>query len=331
MTDHWQKTIKYLALTRPAVTQLLDGSSVHRLGEGVLTVHVSREGALYHLGRIGREVNAAASQAWGQPLQVEFVNGAHLGVSEEITPAPEAAQLPAVGNLALMDLLARPIWVKHPRYLTLFYQPYFLTFSRFAGPRAFPLWQFLRDRVQPDREYKNAWTPVWEVLLKDLAEMTGFSAQQMTGCWRPCAAFDKALRETGQPIPCCLKQGATGRRTADGCNYWAAGVFQLLIEHGLAVIHVVGTASRNTRYALQVYRRVGLLTPWQVERLPADAQRAHQFFLTQELGIDYELWRQIETVSLVRLWRDDTGLGLATEGAGVLNATAFKNFFLPSF
>jgi len=324
MSDNWQKTIQFLALTRPAIRQLLGDSTVRSLESGCLTVHVSRDGARQHLERISREVEAAVSTVWGERLRVEFVNGATSEIPRSAAPEPEPEPAPAVGNLALMDLLSRPIWIKHPRYLSLFYQPYFLTFSRFAGPRAFPIWQFLRDRVQPDREYKNAWTPAWEVLLKDLAEMTGFSSQQLTGCWRICPAY-----APGQP--CCQRNGTPGRRAEDRCSYWAAGVLQLLIEHGLAVVHVLGTASRNTRYVLQVYRRVGLLTPWQVDRLPADIQRAHQLFLSQDLGLDYEVWRQIEAVNLTRLWRDDTGLSLAVEGAGVLNAQAFKSFFLPSF
>jgi hypothetical protein len=188
------------------------------------------------------------------------------------------------------------------------------------------VWQFIRDRLD-DKKYDKAWTPVWEVLLKDLAELTGCSSQQLTGCWRPCPAFERARAE-GATIPCCLGYGMVGQRDETACRYWASGVFQLLTEHGLAVIHQLGTAARNTRFVIQVYRRPALLTPWQVARLGSDGQRAHEVFLG-ELGIDVDLWRQIEVKSLSRVWRDDAGLSLATDGRGVLNAIAFKRFFLP--
>lgn len=333
MTDqaNWQQTLTDLAQQLPAATAgLLTDSEARELSGDLLTVYSPNPQTVAWLNNDphNRLIVRAASRVYGQPLRVVFVNGASVPPAREAEPAPEA---PAVGNLALMDLLSKPIWVKHPRYLSLFYQPYFTTFSRFAGQRAFPLWQYLRDRVN-DREYRIAWTPAWEVLLKELAELTGYSAQQMTGCWRPCPVFDQALATTGEPIACCLRYGSVGDRSEAGrCRYWAAGIFQLLVEHGLAVVHVIGTASRNTRYGLQIYRKLPLLTPWQVARLEPAAQRAHQVFLGEDLGIDYSVWSQIEAVSLMRLWREDTGLTLATEGDGVLNAYAFKTFFLPTF
>jgi hypothetical protein len=282
--------------------------------------------------RLHRVLLRTAAQLAGHQVEIRYApssssgrSNGHAPATSEIptSPADDPAGDPAE-TLAHFDQLARN-WTKHPRYLSLYYQPYLNTFSRFAGSRALAVWQFLRDR-QDDTKYKLAWTPVWEILLKDLARLTRCTSQQLTGCWRPCPVFDRALSETGEVIGCCRRYGYEGNRELPGerpmCRYWSAGVFQLLAEHGLAAVKQIGTAARNTRFAVQIYRWPPLLTPWQVGRFSNEAQQAHAAFLS-ELGIEPDAWNRVNAVSLMRVWFDRSGLVL--EGDGVLNAIAFKN------
>jgi hypothetical protein len=329
----------------------------------VLTLHPASAAARDWLeNRLHGMLLRTAESVAGRSVEIRYspsassgqANGNGVATSAGPEPAAErdadpvaTSEIPraaAADDLAHFDQLARN-WTKHPRYLSLYYQPYFSTFNRFAGSRALAVWQFIRDRLD-DKKYDRAWTPVWEVLLKDLARLTRCSSQQLTGCWRPCPVFDHALlAETGEVIDCCGRYGYPGNRELPGerpmCRYWSAGVFQLLAEHGLAAVRQIGTAARNTRFAVQIYRWPPLLTPWQTARFSDEARQAHAGFLG-ELGIDLSAWQQVEAVSLMRVWFDRSGLVLDDGGvlnaiafknpaeSNVLNAIAFKNFFLPA-
>lgn len=312
--------------SREQFNQLFGATTADEQGD-TLTIHAGSDSAREWLeNRLHPLLAKTAARLSGRPIQICY-NGSEPPTSEIPRFAAPIAIDPAE-SLAHFDQLARN-WTKHPRYLSLYYQPYFSTFNRFAGSRAMTVWQFIRDRLD-DKKYDQAWTPVWEVLLKDLARLTRCTSQQLTGCWRPCPVFDRALNETGEVIECCGRYGYPGNRELPGerpmCRYWSAGVFQLLAEHGLATVKQIGTAARNTRFAVQIYRWPPLLTPWQASRFSDEAQQAHARFLA-DLGIDLEEWRRVETVSLMRIWFDRSGLVLDD---GVLNAIAFKNFFLPA-
>lgn len=334
--DNWTKTTAYLALTRPGVSQLLDGSSVRSLAAGVLTVHVSREGALYHLGRIGREVDAAASSIWGERLRVEFVNGAapQVGISEV---EPEPLPAPVGPSPAVLEFdFSLDQWVKHPRYLSLFYQPYLASFGRFTS-RAFGVWQFLRDSFDL-KNRKEAWTPVYRSTLHDLAKANGCTPHQLAGVWSFCPLFERTLAETGEPLAvCCMRYNQAGRRDwpapateahPEGrpvCRYWKAGIFQLLAEHGLVVVEQAGTSSRTTVYRLQAARWPLLLTPAQVSRLDSSIWQAHEDFLANDLRLSVEAWRAVELVALAEVRADVSGLELdnATLSLNRLNRSFF--------
>jgi hypothetical protein len=327
--DQIKMQLKY-QMSQSQYESLIQWTTADETGD-CLTLHPANDAAremLVH--RLHPLLTRTAALVAGRPVEIRYANGngAAPAVVQETSEIPTSLD-DSADALAHFDQLTRN-WTKHPRYLSLYYQPYFNTFNRFAGSRALAVWQFIRDRLD-DKKYDRAWTPVWETLLKDLARLTRCSSQQLTGCWRPCPVFDRALADGGEVIDCCGRYGYPGNRELPGerpmCRYWSAGVFQLLAEHGLAAVKQIGAAARNTRFAIQIYRWPPLLTPWQASRFSAEAQQAHEAFL-RELGVDLEAWWRVEAVSLMRVWFDRSGLAL--EENGVLNAIAFKNFFLPS-
>lgn len=341
--DNWTKTITYLRQTRPGVVNLLNQSDAQTLDGDTLTIHVVDAAILPLLGRVRGEIETAAAVAYGQRLRVQFVNGAapaapaNFGNSEV---EPEPAQ-PARRSAALLEVdFSLDQWVKHPRYLSLFYQPYLASFGRFTS-RAFGVWQFLRDSFDL-KNRKEAWTPVYRSTLHDLAEATGCTPHQLSGVWSFCHLFDRAL-SGGEPLAvCCGRYHQAGRRDwpapateqyPEGrpvCRYWKAGIFQLLAEHGLIVVEQAGTSSRTTVYRLQAARWPLLLTPAQVGRLDGSIRQAHEDFLANDLRLSVEAWRAVELATLAEVRFDAAGVELDLHSQATLSLNRLNRSFFCS-
>lgn len=295
-------------MTRASFERSIAGTVLLGRQNGHYRVGVTDEAALDWLEhRLAGVVTRALVTVLAQPAQIKFellTPAAPLPAVE--APVTQAQQVPA--ELVEFDF-TRDQWVKHPRYLSLFYQPYLASFGRFTN-RAFGVWQFIRDSF----DLKNsgaAWSPVYRSTLHDLAKATGCTPHQLAGVWAFCPTFDRVLSETGEaPAGCCGRYGQVGRRDwpapanddyPEGrpvCRYWKAGIFQLLAEHGLAVVEQCGTSSRTTIYKIQIGRWPRLLTPMQVARLEPGVGEAHREFLRNDLRVEVERWQQVGAASL---------------------------------
>lgn len=335
-TELWQKTLKQLQgqMTRATFQQWFASSSVVGLEGDRLTVHVSGDGALDQASRYTRIIERTLAAVGGTPISLALVNGSGPS-SNPARPAREAEPSPAAADLAAFDF-TRDQWVKHPRYLSLFYQPYLASFGRFTN-RAFGVWQFVRDSF----DLKNLaapWSPIYRTSLHDLAAATGCTPHQLAGVWAFCPTFSRCLEETGEAIACCGRYQQMGRRDwpapateahPEGrpvCRYWKAGIFQLWAEHGLAVIKQAGTSTRTTFYQIQICRWPLLLTPRQVARLPEAIRQAHAEFLRDVLKVDLDQWQAIEQITLAAGRLDLSGLEIADE-AGTLSLYRLNQVF----
>ncbi len=127
---------------------------------------------------------------------------------------------------------------------------------------AFAIWIMLRTL---DKE-NVARGPRHRISVELLADTTGIGRQQITGRWR-------------------------GKE-------WEPGIFDILNREKVARIETVGKG-RNTIWWARVLNSLPLLTPQQVQRLPAALQDRHATFL-KDFSVDAERWEQIELPSLIQ-------------------------------
>ena len=97
------------------------------------------------------------------------------------------------------------------------------------------------------------------------------------------------------------RQKITGveREGGPGGKYWQPGAFDRLEGAGIAKTERLGSG-RNISYRVSCLHNLPLLTPAQVEILPAILQESHAEFL-RRASIEYQEWTQLELPTLVQL------------------------------
>jgi hypothetical protein len=89
------------------------------------------------------------------------------------------------------------------------------------------------------------------------------------------------------------------------CYYWREGLLHKLFEEHLLTIEI----SSTNRAKIQVWRTLGLLTPWQVSQLNAMLQAQHENWLERyghKFGISFDEWSEID-YRYMATHRDDYG------------------------
>lgn len=324
MTDLWPETLSQLRqqLT-PGEFHWLATSTADETGEG-LTVHLaSAQAAEYADHRLRPRIELWLRHVAGRDVVLSFVaNGVAPAPAPELPPPPDPAPAP---DLAGFDFYGEGGggWVRFPHYGPRFTRPY-------LGDEAFDIWEYIRAR-SPDALI--SWTPPIEITGAELALAIRANVQRVVGVWRQCKRFNKAYFEDGEVWPACCGDHAgeigliRSRLYPEGrpaCRFWVPGALEILEQEALAAIVKHGTSPRSTFYTIQVYQRLPLLTPFQVDRLPGKLQVAHARFLRKRGLAD--VWRQQygDLYSMLALGLDETGLELEPADTGVFRARARK-------
>lgn len=209
--------------------------------------------------RLQTTVERVLTGILGYPVAVSFLVTERVDPGQEVGPRLELGP----GDVAVKFYRFDPRemgFLQTPKYDIHFWQP-------LVGCVAFAVYQFLRCEEQ----LNHGWGQWFRVTVERIKGTLGVGRQAITG---------------------------VERTRADGSEYWQPGAFDALREAGIAQIEVLGSGTR-TSYKVSCLHNLPLLTPAQVETLPAILQEEHADFL-RKAKLEQEEWLQLELPSLVQ-------------------------------
>lgn len=289
--------------------------------------------------RLREQIERGLSQVAGRAWRVQFWLPPARPENKKTPP-------PAIADGTMLSQVNHALagFNQYTHYLIRFWRSY-------IGANAFDLWQYVRSYC---KDGGLTWTPERDFTGAELARGADCGKQRITGVWRGCPQFDRALEE-GRMLERCCRQydyreegewpGRTkptleypeGRPT---CRHWVHGALEILEAEGLAVFVKRGDHPRNTFYTIQVYQHPPVLTPRQVERFDNKMRIGHRRMLygllrahqEQQAGWQYGLdaWeRETSYSGLAAMSRQEmlAGLTLPLPEVGVLSASALNHIF----
>jgi hypothetical protein len=138
----------------------------------------------------------------------------------------------------------------------------------------------------------------YDLFLQPLLKSAGYGIWRLLKClyYAPRERYTRERRITIDEISSrlrCHRQAITGcNRRRDGQRYWQPGVFDIMQEHRIAGIKEEGSGRQRT-YRIRALNSPQILTPSQVDRLPAVLHDAHDIWI-ERARLDLEAWRQLE-------------------------------------
>jgi len=196
-----------------------------------------------------------------QPVRVSFL------VTESAGPGPD------LGPKTALELRPDDVAVKFysfdpkdlgflqtPKYDYHFWQP-------LVGCVAFAVYQFLRCEEQ----LNDGWGNWFKVTVERIRYTLGVGRQAITG---------------------------VERTRPDGSEYWQPGAFDALEAVGIARVETLGSGTKVS-YKVSCLHSLPLLTPAQVEKLPAILQEKHAEEL-RKAKLEQEEWLQLTLPTLVQ-------------------------------
>ncbi len=304
-TRQWQAAQEILqhTLTKATYTRWLAQAELLPTLNGHLRIGVpNAKTAEWCNRRLMQPVRRAIAQATDNANIPEII----FEVSR--TPAKNDASAESVsGDTTLFDFL--PIWRKTgynqlPHYVTRFWIPY-------LKPATFTTWNALTARDTRSVQHpKNRWTLPQEYSYRQLARHIGARSHKIISGRKEECGISRKQRLAGSPIATIctscihtIHQMSPGTDGDIRCRYWRSGTLEVLYNEQLLALDI-RYAQENTLpfFTLSVYRVLPLLTPRQIERLPAALQREHRRWLYQNektLGLSVSEWESIGFPTLV--------------------------------
>jgi len=272
--------------------------------------------------RLKTLVQNSLIQILGYPVEVEFT------ASEE-TPRPPLVAAPALTDRPHQLALINPddqnlvdgidfakLWfeAKGSGYdrIAKYWSQFWRAYLNRQNTRAYSLWEYLQVSDKRPAGKPPHWTPVRKYQARPLSRVLGCAPASITGGFRQCSIFNRAIEMGEQLDECCgyhtpAELCDTRTTGQPQCRFWDTGAFEVLYQEGLLAIRITGASPRNTHYHLQVWRLLPLLTPSQVENLHEVERAKHDAWLEIQESknfLDKRAWQQFQEKRMVGLMAD---------------------------